>query len=121
MVRSALLENAELLSHLGKDKYGNVPIYQLAAGDPAKFPRITFFEVDNNDSEFADDKPIGSTVVVQIDVWNQGGSTSAISGEVDKTMKMLGFFRSSGPDFYEDDTKVFHKALRYRTVMPEEN
>lgn len=115
-IRSALLANTDLVELLGNDKNGNVPIYQLVAGDPEKFPRITFFEVDNRDSEFADDQSIASQIVVQIDVWNKG-STSAIAEQVDKTMKGLGFFRSSAPDFYEEDIKVFHKAMRFRTVF----
>ncbi len=115
-IRSALLVNTDLVELLGKDKHGNVPIYQLRAGDPEKFPRITFFEVDNRDNEFADDQPIASQIVVQIDVWNTA-STSAIAGQVNKTMKALGFTRSSAPDFYEEDTKVFHKAMRFRTTL----
>lgn len=117
-VRSALLANSDLLALLGKDRFGNDPIYQLRAADPEKFPRITFFEVDNRDRDFADDRSIASLVVVQIDVWSKG-STSVIAGEVDKTMKALGFTRSSSPDFYEEETKIFHKAMRFRTVLPE--
>lgn len=117
-VRSALLANSDLLALLGKDRFGNDPIYQLRAADPEKFPRITFFEVDNRDRYFADDRSIASLVVVQIDVWSKG-STSVIAGEVDKTMKVLGFTRSSSPDFYEEETKIFHKAMRFRTVLPE--
>lgn len=117
-VRSALLANSDLLALLGKDRFGNDPIYQLRAADPEKFPRITFFEVDNRDRDFADDRSIASLVVVQIDVWSKG-STSVIAGQVDKTMKSLGFTRSSSPDFYEEETKIFHKAMRFRTVLPE--
>lgn len=117
-VRSALLTNSDLLALLGKDRFGNDPIYQLRAADPEKFPRITFFEVDNRDRDFADDRSIASLVVVQIDVWSKG-STSVIAGQVDKTMKSLGFTRSSAPDFLEDDTGVYHKAMRFRTVLQE--
>lgn len=117
-VRSALLANSDLLALLGKDRFGNDPIYQLRAADPEKFPRITFFEVDNRDRDFADDQSIASLVVVQIDVWSKG-STSVIAGQVDKTMKSLGFTRSSAPDFLEDDTGVYHKAMRFRTVLQE--
>lgn len=117
-VRSALLANSDLLSLLGKDRFGNDPIYQSKAADPEKFPRITFFEVDNSDAKFSDDHSIASLVVVQIDIWSKG-STSAIAGQVDTTMKALGYMRSSSPDFYEDDIGVYHKAMRFRTIIPE--
>lgn len=118
-IRSALLGNTNLVNLLGQDRFGNIPIYQLAAVDDSKFPRITFFEVDNSDTEFADDKPYGSQVIPQIDIWSKG-STSAIAGEVDKTMKELGYTRSSAPDFYEADTKIYHKSIRYRNKFQEE-
>lgn len=113
-VRNALIANADLVALLGGQR-----IYQMSAPIATEYPRITFFEVVNRDSEFADDTPIASEIVAQIDVWSKG-STSAIAGEVDITMKELGYVRSSAPDFYEDDTKVYHKAMRYRGVVCEE-
>lgn len=117
-VRSALLANEALVSLIGKDKDGNVKIYQLAAPYADDYPRITFFEVDNRDSEFADDMPYASDIIVQIDVWSRG-STSALAGEVDRTMKALGYSRSNAPDFYEPDTQIFHKPMRYRNTIQE--
>ena len=89
-IRTALLANAALITLLGGQH-----IYQLAAPDAKQFPRITFFEIDNSDIAFADDTAIVSDVPVQIDVWSKG-STSALAGEVDETMKALGFARTGG-------------------------
>lgn len=116
IVRNALISNDALILLLGKDEDGSPKVYQLVAPYANDYPRITFFEVVNRDSDFADDQPIASEIVVQIDVWNKG-STSAIAGEVDKTMKELGFSRTSSPDFYEEDTGVFHKAMRFKNIM----
>lgn len=112
-VRAALLANAALIALLGGQR-----IYQLAAPTATEYPRITFFEVVNQDSEFSDDQATASEIVMQIDVWSKG-STSAIAGEVDTTMKSLGYSRLSAPDFYEEDTKVFHKAMRFRNSIEE--
>lgn len=113
-VRTALLNNAALVSLLGGQR-----VYQLAAPDATEFPRITFFEVINYDAAFADDVPIMADVIVQIDVWSKV-STSVIAGEVDKTMKQLGWSRTSAADLYEEDTKIYHKALRYRRQYEED-
>lgn len=113
-IRSALLSNAALILLLGGER-----IYQMAAPRAEEYPRITFFEINNSDSEFADDEAYASDVSVQIDVWNKG-STSSISSEVDETMKSMGFARTSAPDYYEQDTKVYHKAMRYRAQFEEE-
>lgn len=116
----AMLRADSVLTNLvGKDKDNNFKIYQLAAPYADAFPRITYFEVVNQDDEFADDEVLSSLVVVQIDVWSKG-STSAISKEVDRIMKADGWSRTAGPDYYEEDTKVFHKALRYQNFALEE-
>ncbi|WP_309479083.1 tail completion protein gp17 [Brevibacillus agri] len=112
-IRTALLNNAALVSLLGGER-----VYQLAAPN-ATVPRITFFEVDNRDAAFADDVPIMANVIVQVDIWSKG-STSAMAGEVDKTMKAHGWSRTSAADLFEEDTKVYHKALRYRRQFEED-
>lgn len=118
-VRTALLNNAALVSLLGTDRYGNTPVYVLKAADAVTFPRITLFEVTNYSAAFADDVPIMADVILQIDVWSKD-STSALAGEVDKTMKEQGWSRTSAADLYEEDAGVYHKALRYRRQYEED-
>lgn len=112
-IRTALLANSALITLLGGNR-----VYQLAAPVATEFPRITFFEIDNSDVAFADDTAYAADVPVQVDVWSKG-STSAIAGEVDETMKALGFARIGASDFYETDTLVYHKALRFRGQFEE--
>lgn len=117
IVMQALESHQALVDLVGRDKDGNVRIYQRGTVPYAdEFPRITFFEYANYDNEFADDEEIGSLIAVQVDIWHKG-STAAITKAVDKTMKAAGFRRTSAADLYEDDTKVFHKGLRYQIQM----
>jgi hypothetical protein len=109
-ILKALENNPALVALLGGKR-----IYQIKAPDPEEFPRITFFELTNFDRDFADDTAISSEIHVQIDIWSKE-STSPIALEVDKTMKSMGYQRNSSHDFYEDDTQVFHKAMRYSTI-----
>lgn len=83
-------------------------------GEASKDAYVTFFELTNVDSLYADDEAVASEIHVQVDVWTKDSPT-AIAEEVDKTMKALGFRRYSAVDLYEEDTGVYHKALRYRT------
>lgn len=112
---AALEANETLAALLGMDRFNAKPIYQSVAKDAEKFPRITFFEMDNFDTDYADDEAYGSEVQFQIDIWSKG-STSAIAGEVDKIMKSLSFKRDSSADLYEDDTLIYHKGMRYSTI-----
>lgn len=107
-ILQSLESSDELLSLLGGSY-----IYQIKAPDDEQFPRITFFEITNFDNQFADDHAIFSDILVQIDIWNKT-STTTIALEVDKIMKSIGYYRTSASDFYEDDTDVYHKAMRYR-------
>lgn len=77
------------------------------------FPRITYFEIDNTGSLYADDQEVASEFYYQIDLWSKA-SLTAIAKEVDTIMTGLDFVRISAPDLYEADTKIQHKAMRYR-------
>jgi len=105
----ALGSNQALISLLGGPR-----IYQLVAPIPEELPRITLFEMVNADNWFADDTAYASKIHIQVDVWSKE-STTAIAAEVDKTMKSIGFQRYASADLYENDTKIFHKALRFST------
>ena len=109
-ILAALEANNALIGLLGDKR-----IYFMKAPKADEFPRVTFFEIDNIGSLYADDLEQGSTIYIQIDIWSKG-STSAIAGEVDKTMKTLGYARTSAADLFEQDTLTFHKAMRYKTL-----
>lgn len=109
--------------HLKDDVYSaltnNQALFNLVDGriypqtGTGVYPCITFFEMDNFDNRYADDDPYASRILFQVDVWSKG-STTAMAQEVDKTMKSLGFTRGSSADLYEDDVKLYHKAMRYK-------
>lgn len=105
----ALESNQALISLLGGSR-----IYHLMAPNSDEFPRITFFELTNFVSDFADDGSYGSEIYVQIDIWMKVSSPQ-IAIEVDKSMKQINWQRTGSADLYEVDTRVHHKALRYRT------
>lgn len=72
LVYKALNSDAELITLLG----GKVPakkwqrIYNSPVAQYAdEFPRVTMFEVINDDTEPADDEPQYSDVNIRIDVW----------------------------------------------------
>jgi hypothetical protein len=110
-ILQALESNPVLFSLLGGQR-----IYQMVAPTPDEYPRITFFEVTNFDSTFADDIALTSDILIQIDIWHRS-STTSIAKEVNRIMKQLHFKRTSATDLYEDNIQVFHKALRYVTTQ----
>lgn len=115
-VLQSLESNASIVALVGRDQDDNIRIYQHRAPYADDFPRITFFEMTNFDSSYADDDASQSTISYQVDVWSKG-DTAAIAKEVDKSMKALGFRRTSSVDLYEDDVQVYHKGLRYTIAV----
>lgn len=109
-ITQALRSNAELVSLLGGKK-----VWAQVAPAETNKPYITFFEITNFDKWFVDDLARASEIHMQVDVWSPS-NTGAIASEVDKTMKSIGFTRSGSADLYEQDTKTYHKVLRYKII-----
>jgi hypothetical protein len=109
-ILSALGSNQALLNLLGGPR-----IYQIKAPDANEFPRITFFELNNVGDSYADDTELTSLIRIQVDVWSKG-STSAIAQEVARTMQSIGYSRDFSMDIFEQDTLVYHKAMRFSTI-----
>lgn len=109
-VYQVLANDQELITLLGGKR-----VYQIAASDATVYPRVTFFELDNVDADYADDAPMSARVSIQVDVWSKG-NYSAIVQRVNELMESIGFVRYYSTDLYETDTGVYHKALRYQAV-----
>ncbi|AZF88354.1 structural protein [Bacillus phage AP631] len=106
-ILQALENDQELVSLLGGKR-----IYYRKAKKAEEFPRITYFELDNRPDGFADNEESESEITFQIDIWSKG-STTAIQKKVNEIMKSIGFSRYAVADLYEDDTQIFHYAMRF--------
>jgi len=105
-ILQALESNQALVSLLSGEK-----IYWLVAGDD-ELPYVTYFELANFDTDFSDDEAAANNIEIQVDVWTKG-NPQKIAEEVNRTMVGLGYYRYGAADLYEDDTKIYHKVLRY--------
>ena len=103
----ALENNQELVSLLAGRR-----VYYRKAKNAEEFPRITFFELDNRPDGFADNDESESEITFQIDIWSKS-STTTIHQKVNEIMKSIGFSRYAVADLYEDDTQIFHYAMRF--------
>jgi hypothetical protein len=81
--------------------------------DFTTLPLLSYFEVDNLPSLFADNQEIGSEIVYQIDLWGKA-SLSAYALAVDAVMTGMDFVRVSAQDLYEDAEHVYHKSMRFK-------
>lgn len=109
-VLAALESHDELIRLLGAPR---VYWLKVPATKAEEFPRITYFEMTNQNDLFAEGKPVAAEVRFQVDVWTKGKSFTEIVKQVDAAMEAAGFQRfATSPDLTDEDG-VFHKGLRY--------
>jgi hypothetical protein len=111
-VHNTLKNNTDLTTLLGGERIYFMVVPEKKA---AEFPRLTYYEYSNRAEDYADDEELSSEIRIVIDVWSKT-STTDIAIKIVEIMESIGFRREDARDLYEDDTKVYHKYLRFVTV-----
>lgn len=73
---------------------------------------ITFFCYNEQGECWAENKEIATGIYVQVDIWSKTDYT-ALEEQVKERMSAAGFSRTTCSDYYEPDTKIYHKAMRF--------
>lgn len=83
------------------------------------FPRLTMFEMLNNDSEYADDKAIMNDVWIRIDIWSDKNNlfelSKMVKSALEENIEMCRVELQS--DMYESDTNIYHKPINVKIKM----
>lgn len=78
---------------------------------------VTFIEIDDNPINYGDDEETGVVYTIQIDVWSKDDyEAMQLKKQIKTLMKSTEFGYIDGQDLYEDDAKIYHKALRYQIL-----
>ena len=73
---------------------------------------ITFFSYLEQGEQYADNEEKETGYYIQLDVWSKSDYTELVENITD-AMKAAGFRRTSAADLFEEDTKIYHKAIRF--------
>lgn len=73
---------------------------------------ITFFFYNEQGALFGDDEEIQTAYGLQVDVWSMGDYTNLVD-QTKELLKQVGFIRNFAIDLFEEDTKIYHKSLRF--------
>lgn len=88
-----------------------VPVgFQKYSGQEQTY--ITFHEYLQSGEEFVEDMEAFTGHYIQVDVWSKVDYT-ALVGNVKTLLMPAGFKRLDEADFYEADTGLYHKGLRF--------
>lgn len=72
---------------------------------------ITFFAYNEQGVLFGDDMELNTRYSVQVDIWSKGDYTDLVN-QTKELLIAAGFTRNSGTEFFEMDTKIYHKVYR---------
>lgn len=73
---------------------------------------VSFFEYNQQGALFADDVEKRTRHAIQVDVWSKGNYGTLVE-QVRSLMTDAGFTRNSEGEFYENDTSMYHKYMRF--------
>lgn len=73
---------------------------------------ITFFFYNEKGALYLDDDEKETRYSLQVDIWSKEDYISTVD-QVKKLLKSVGFVRTFATDFYEKDTQIYHKVLRF--------
>lgn len=92
-------------------KYLKVPVsFQKYSGKESTY--ITFFTYLEQGEQYADNEEKATGYYIQLDVWSKSDYTELIENIKDQ-MRAAGFIRTYAADLFEEDTKIYHKAMRF--------
>jgi hypothetical protein len=90
--------------------------YQTYTGPEKTY--FTFFILEDKDVAWGDGKPLASAASIQLDGWcHQNGPRKGDMDDLNDSAKekllAAGFRYGGGRDFYEEDTKTFHRVQQF--------
>lgn len=96
----------------------NIPVrfQKLLDSDGQPNSYITFFEYNQNGALHGDDEEIKSNHFIQVDIWSKVNYSGLVKNTKDNLIK-VGFTRTYEKEFYEKDTKLYHKVIRFNFVQ----
>ena len=97
-----------------------VPVsFQKYSGQESTY--ITFHEYLQDGEEYEDDGEAFTGHYIQVDVWSKGDYT-ALADRIRVLLVTVDFTRLNEADFYESDTGLYHKGMKfYYLESKEEN
>jgi hypothetical protein len=80
------------------------------------FPYITYSCYNEQGESKADDQQASTGYYVQVDIWSKTGDYDALADQIKSAMIAVEFYDTISQDLYEDNSKIFHKAMRFVCV-----
>lgn len=92
----------------------NIPTYYLHKTDNLKANTYVEYEIINEyPSDFCGDRTFATSYLVQVDVFSKYESGFELMDNIKENLEQKGYKFTSSYDAYEDNTKLYHFAMRF--------
>lgn len=91
------------------------PAANLTYGGTAQ-TYITYQIYDETGQDFADDQEISGSYFVQVNIFSKSNYEELVNNVYDAMIEN-GFTRMFGTEFFENDTKFYHKVYRFEKTI----
>lgn len=94
------------------DLTSNGKVYFLKKSQDVQPPYVTYRVYDEIGEIWAENREVATNYYVQVDTFSKG-SYSDLERLIKEKMINAGFIRTASVDLYEDETELYHKAMRF--------
>lgn len=92
----------------------DVPVIEGWYDEDLNKTHITVHEYLSQDGDYEDDEASCIEHNIQVDIWSKNSLQACkLKKKIKILLKNNEFSFSQGQDFYETDTKIYHKAMRF--------
>lgn len=92
----------------------NVPVFEGWYDEELNKTHITVHEYLDQDGDYEDDEASCIEHSIQVDIWSKDSLEAyKLKRQVRKLMIENDFIKNDGQDFYEKETKIYHKGIRF--------
>jgi hypothetical protein len=92
----------------------SIPVIEGWYDEELNKTHITVHEYLDQEYDFEDDEASCINHNIQVDIWSKDSLEAyKLKKEVRKLLKKSDFLVQQGQDFYETDTKIYHKAMKF--------
>lgn len=95
---------------------GNKKIYYIIAPKPNP-PYVEYRIVNEEGEEWAENKEIATSYFIQVDIFSKDENYFELEKRIKEHMEDAGFNRTMAVDLYENDTKLYHRAIRFNICL----
>lgn len=91
----------------------SIPV-ELLKHDGDKVPYITYQEINNEPMLNADNEVIASVISYDFDIYSKGNFKKIVKAVKQLLKENNYMWNGDSADFYEEDTKLYHKTLTFQ-------